>query len=179
VKALRRYVLRDGHLGAALLAFVPVGLTMVEAGAGGLALVGAAVATSLAMVPDYDQRVSFVSHRGVTHTLAFAVLFGLALGAVAGTLAEAGGIAVSGSFAVLDYEVASLQAFGFLMGTFTMLSHLAADALTPSGVPLVWPLSDYRFSLGLVKADNAVANNGLLVAGLAGSLLWGRALLGI
>lgn len=152
---------------------------MVEAGAGGLAVVGAGVAASLAMVPDWDQRVSFVSHRGVTHTLLFAIGFGLVVGTLAGALGDAGGIAVDASFAVGDYEVGSLQTFGFFMGTFTMLSHLAADALTPSGVPLLWPLSDYRFSLGLVKADNVLANYGLLLAGLAGSLLWARSLLGV
>lgn len=172
-------MLKDGHLGAALLAFVPVGVTLVEASLGGLALVGAALTASLVMMPDYDQRLPFVSHRGVTHTLAFALLFGLALGAVAGTLGEAGGLAVSGSFVVFDYEVASLRAFGFFLGTFTVLSHLAADALTPSGVPLLWPLSDYRVSLDLVTADSTLANYGLLLAGLGGSLLWARALLGI
>lgn len=170
---------RDGHLGAALLAFVPIGLTMMEAGAGGLALVWAAVAASLTMVPDHDQRVPFVSHRGVTHTLLFAVGFGLAVGAVTGAFAEAGHIQVGPSFVVLDHRVGPLQTVGFVVGTVTVLSHLAADALTPAGVPLLWPLSDHRFSLGLVAADDVLANYGLFLAGLAGSYLWGRALPGL
>jgi inner membrane protein len=161
------------------LTFVPVGLTMVEAGAAGLAVLGAALAVVMAMVPDYDQRVGFVSHRGVTHTLPFAVAFGFAVGAVAGTVGAAGGIAVEGSFTAFGYEVATLQSFGFFVGTLTMVSHHAADALTASGVPLFWPLSDYRFSVNLMNADSSLGNYALLVAGTGGSLLWARALLAV
>jgi inner membrane protein len=59
-----------------------------------------------------------------------------------------------------------------------MASHLASDALTPAGVPLLWPLSDRRYSLDVVRADSTVGNYGLLVAGVAASLSWAWPLVG-
>lgn len=170
---------RDGHLGAALLAFAPLGLALTRTGAVGMAALGAALAVGLAMVPDYDQRVPGIAHRGVTHTLAFAFAFGLAVGTAAGAFGEATGVELSGSMTLYGLELVSLQSYASLVGTVAVLSHLAADALTPSGVPLLYPLSDRRFSLALVTADDAVANYALLVGGAAGSLLWARGLLGV
>lgn len=181
-------VLRDGHLGAALLAYAPVGLALVDTGTLALAAVGLSVAVSLTMVPDYDQRVGFVSHRGVTHTLLFAVLVGVLVGGAAGVLGGAVGLTIEGPVApfgvaapgsVLGVDLAPLAVFGFLVGTLTTLSHLGADVLTPSGVPLLWPLSDYRFSLGLFTADTTAANYGLLVAGVLATLGWASALFGV
>jgi inner membrane protein len=48
-------------------------------------------------------------------------------------------------------------------------SHLLADALTPMGVNVFWPLPADRFSLSLARADNTVANYGLLFLGAAAS----------
>lgn len=181
-------MLRDGHLGAALLVYAPVGLELVDAGTLALAATGLAVAISLTMVPDYDQRVGFVSHRGVTHTLLFAVLVGVLVGGAAGALGDAVGVGIEGPIALFGVavperafgaELAPLAVFGFLVGTLTTLSHLAADVLTPSGVPLLWPLSDYRFSLGLFTADTTAANYGLLVAGVLATMAWASALFGV
>jgi membrane-bound metal-dependent hydrolase YbcI (DUF457 family) len=36
------------------------------------------------------------------------------------------------------------------------LSHLAADAITVGGVPLLMPFSKHRFSLGLMKTGHAM-----------------------
>jgi inner membrane protein len=168
---------RDGHLGAALLSYVPVGVALAAVDAIGVAALGAALAASMATVPDYDQRVPGISHRGVTHTLGFALAFGVGVGAAAGALGTAAGVSVEGSLAMYGLRVAALSTFGFLLGTLTTLSHLAADALTPAGVPLLWPLSDHRFSLDLVTADSTLANYLLLVAGVVASLSWAWPLL--
>lgn len=70
-----------------------------------------------------------VGHRGVTHS-ALAVLACFALLAGMGMGWGAAPVAVG------------------------YLSHLAADALTPSGVPLLWP-SRRRFTLGLCETGSA------------------------
>jgi len=59
-----------------------------------------------------------------------------------------------------------LVPFAGFVGAFGVGTHLLADALTPSGVPLFWPLSRRRVSLGLVQADNRLANWGLLGLGV-------------
>jgi inner membrane protein len=107
------------------------------------------------MLPDYDHRIPGLSHRGPTHTLAFAGLVG----------AAGAGVGV-GLATVLGGGRATLVPFGFAIGALAVLAHLLADALTPAGVPLLWPLSGHDFSLSLTRADNTVANYVLLAVGV-------------
>jgi inner membrane protein len=148
-------VYRRGHLGASLLAFAPVGAALVLADRPDLALGGGGVVLWLSMLPDADHRIPGLTHRGSTHTLAFAALVG-AVGAGAGA-----GLAV-----VVDGGRGTLVPFGFAVGALAVLAHLLADALTPAGVPLLWPLSGRSFSLSLTRADNTVANYVLLAVGV-------------
>jgi len=147
---------RTGHWGTALLVYAPVGTALLWGGFEGAALVGGAGVLALARLPDYDQRVPFVSHRGVTHTLAFALAVGAVVGG--GGLALAEGIGVTNALA--------LGGFGALVGTLSVLSHLLADALTPAGITPFWPLSSANYSLRLARADNTLANYGLFAAGV-------------
>jgi inner membrane protein len=148
-------VYRRGHLGASLLVFAPVGAALVLADRPDLALGGGGVVLWLSMLPDADHRIPGLSHRGPTHTLAFAALVG-AVGAGAG----------AGLAAVLDGGRATLVPFGFAIGALAVLAHLLADALTPAGVPLLWPLSGRDLSLSVARADNTVANHALLALGV-------------
>jgi len=148
-------VYRRGHWGVSLLVFAPVGFVLVYVGRPDLAFLGGAAMLWLAMLPDWDHRVPFLSHRGPTHTLAFVLLVG-AVGAGAG----------AGLATVLDGGRTTLVAFGFGIGALAILAHLLADALTPSGVPLLWPLSGRDFSVYLTRADNTLANYVLLAVGV-------------
>jgi inner membrane protein len=85
---------------------------------------------------------ALVGHRGITHS-ALAVILGTAV------------LAISG----LDQPVAPLV-LGYL-------SHLAADALTPSGVPFLWP-SRRRFTLNLCRTGSAVEIGLVAAIALAG-----------
>jgi len=147
---------RTGHYGAALLVYAPVGGALLGAGFGGAALVGGAVAVGLSGLPDVDQRIPFVEHRGATHTVGFLVLVGLAVAAA--------GVAVARATPV---EAVTVGAFGFLVGALAIGSHLLADALTPMGIAPLWPVSDAHYTLSLTRADNAVANYLLLGLGVA------------
>lgn len=147
---------RKGHLGVALIVFAPVGALLVAAGTSELAYLSGVAMLWLAMLPDVDHRLPGVSHRGVTHTLAFALLVGGAFGA-------------TGAFAAVRLRLADpvvVGVFGFGLGFVTVLAHLVADLLTPAGVPILWPLSSRRYSLELVRASNRTANYLLLVAGV-------------
>jgi inner membrane protein len=148
-------MLREGHWGVALCSYAPVGWALLNVRPG-LALAGGAGVLALARLPDVDLRLPFVAHRGPTHTLAFALAVGAAL---------AGATSLIAGRLPPSLDAPWLVTFAAFVGAFGVGTHLAADALTPSGVPLLWPLSGRRFSLGLVRADHAVANWGLLALG--------------
>ncbi|MBX0323052.1 metal-dependent hydrolase [Halomicroarcula sp. F13] len=147
---------RPGHYGAALLAYAPLGLGLILLDAPGLAVAGGALSLVLAPVPDYDQRVPFVSHRGVTHTLLFAVVVGLLLGGAGWLVGSASGVATA----------TRLAAFGLVVGLTGIVSHLLADVVTPAGIAPFWPLSGKNYTLGLTRADNTVANYLVLALGV-------------
>lgn len=142
-----------GHWGASLLLYAPVAFALAPTYPG-LAVAGGVGVLALAQFPDVDHRLPLVAHRGVTHTLPFAALVGVA--------AWAGAYAVEGALGV-GSEYAPFAAF---VGAFGICCHLAADVITPMGVPLLWPLSGRRFTLSVVYADNTLANYLLLGAGL-------------
>ena len=152
---------REGHVGAALLVYAPLGTWLAGTGYPGAALLGAATMIAFASVPDVDERLPLVAHRGVTHTFLFALAFGGALGLV--------GLQFATAVPKGSWGPTTPARFGFLLGTLSVLTHVAADALTPMGVAPLWPLSRSRISLSLTRAANPVANYALLVAGVLAS----------
>lgn len=147
-------MLKSGHYGAALLLYAPVGFVLLSMDPVA-ALVGGVGVLALARVPDYDLHVPWVPHRGPTHSILFLLLFAGALGGAAFAVAE--------HYGLDPYPIVHLAV---VVGTVAVGSHLLADAITPYGVPLLWPLSDRRFSLDLALSTNPIANYGLLVVGV-------------
>jgi inner membrane protein len=147
---------RLGHYGAALVVYAPLGLALLLADRPTLSVGGGVVSLALATLPDIDQRLPGVSHRGVTHTLAFAV----AVGGVVGV----GGFLVGQSLGV--GRALALAVVGFVVGTSAICSHLLADVITPMGITPWWPLSGRHYTLGLTRADNTLANYTLLGLGV-------------
>jgi len=120
-----------------------------------LALIGGLISLGLAMAPDQDQRVPGIKHRGITHTVHFALLVGTLLAAVFGGIGFTRGVGTA----------ALTATYGFVIGFGTISSHIAADALTPMGIE---PFRNgRRYSFDLVKAANPVANYLLLAFGVA------------
>lgn len=154
-----------GHVGVSLTAYAPVGFWLFRTGDERAALAGGAVVLALATLPDCDNSLSFLDHRGPTHSLLFALLVGLVLGLVAG-IAAPGTASRAGS-----------AEFWFATGAFAVLAHLVGDVITPKGVAPFWPLSDRRYSLRITPARDPRANNVLLGVGLlvtaGGMLLFG------
>lgn len=141
---------RAGHYGVALLVYTPVGVALAVGGQSGVAVAGGGVVLVLTPLPDYDQRVPFVKHRGVTHTLLFAGLVGVGTGGTAMALTD----------------TPALAALGFGLGALAVLAHLLADVLTPAGIRPLWPLSSRTYSLSLTTAANPVANYLLFALGV-------------
>ena len=154
---------RKGHLGVSLLVFAPVGYALLRRGEVSLAFLAGAVMLGLSTLPDVDHRLPGVTHRGVTHTIGFALLVGAATGAV--------GFAFDPAPAPTESELA---VFGALVGALGILAHLLGDVLTPMGVRPFWPLSRRSYSLRVTRADNALANNALFALGVfaAAASVW-------
>lgn len=144
-------MMRIGHYGAAMLAYAPVVVLMDPVGPG-VAVVGLAATLGTARLPDLDQSIPFVPHRGPTHTL----WFGLVLGVFGAVTANT----------VLPRADVRLLGLATILPTLGVLSHLAADALTPAGVRPCWPLWSRSVSVSLVRAENGTANRLLFGAGL-------------
>lgn len=159
---------RTGHYGVSLLVFAPVGAALVAAGRPVVAAVTGATMLWLAGLPDLDHRVPGLAHRGVTHTLAFALLVGLVFAGLGVAVGGRAGVAVAPT---------TLGAAGLALGLLTVGAHLLGDLLTPMGVALLWPLSDRRFSLDVTPADSRLWNYGLFAAGLFVTAVAGAAVL--
>lgn len=148
---------RLGHQGAALVGYAPLGSTLLLLGRPTIAVVGGGVSLALASLPDVDHRLPGVQHRGVTHTVGFALAVGAAVGALGWLLGRGVGAGAAAEFG----------AIGFAVGTTVILTHLLADVITPMGITPFWPVSDRHYTFGLCRADNTVANYALLGLGIA------------
>ncbi|MFO8114541.1 MAG: metal-dependent hydrolase [Halorubrum sp.] len=146
-----------GHVGIALLAYAPVAGATLAIGEPDLTFLGGALSVAAATLPDADHRLP-ISHRGPTHTLAFAVTVGLLAGALAAV-----------ALAVGDAGRGLPQwAPAFVGGavTLSLCSHIAGDAITPMGIRPFRPLSTAHYSLDLTPAKNPRANWAFLVVGV-------------
>ena len=148
---------RPGHYGAALVFYAPIALIASSLGFTSIAVLGGVVVTALAMIPDYDMRVPLIKHRGPTHTVWFALLMGFIGATTGGVLGSSAGI-----LAVLGFG-----AFGFFIATTVVVSHIAADALTPMGVKPFAPVQTQKYTYNVAKASNPIANYVLLGIGVA------------
>ncbi len=141
---------RRGHLGLSMLAifgsFSVLGIRDMEALFAGL------VALALSTVPDMDMRMG-MRHRGVTHSLGFAVLLGILTGAM---------FLYMGLPALL----------GFLAGFGGVALHIVGDMLTYRPITPMWPLSGRRIALRLFRSNSRLANGLASAAGSAALLYY-------
>lgn len=154
---------KAGHTGAALLTFSPLGFALVAFGEGELALLCGLSMAVMAMVPDVDRALPFIEHRGITHTIPFALAFGVVVGAV--------GVVVGTSIGRIPYT--ALGTLGFVVGTLSVITHIAADSITPMGVKPYWPISRRHHTFGIVPANDPFANYLLLLLGVSSTVVLG------
>lgn len=163
---------RGGHLGLALLSFAPLAYLLASINAWRLTGYLGVVVLVAAGLPDWDLRIPLLTHRGSTHTLAFAFVVGIATAVVVDALVAS---SLTGSLpllaieivgADLGYPLRTAHGLGFVVGVLGVGSHLVGDVLTPAGVPLLWPLSAEKYSLKVVNSANERANQLLELAGL-------------
>ncbi|MHC3438303.1 metal-dependent hydrolase [Natrialbaceae archaeon A-gly3] len=148
---------RAGHAGVSMAAYAPLGVGVALTWDVSVAAAGLGAAVALSTLPDVDQVLSTVDHRGPTHSLPFAVFVGVALAAATAVLSGPLGLSPS----------TGLLAFAFVVGVLSILTHLLADVITPMGIRPFWPVSDRHYTLEITPAANPVANYLLLSIGLA------------
>ncbi len=151
-----------GHVGVGLLAYAPIAAVVIEAGEPGLALFGGGLAVAFATLPDADQSLP-IPHRGPTHTVAFAVVTGVVLALFAAVSIVVGALA---GVTVLAAAPGWTPAFVGAVVTITLLSHVAADSITPMGIQPFRPFSDAHLTFDLTPAKNPRANYLLLAVGV-------------
>lgn len=147
---------RSGHYGAALILYAPLGIAVAVLSSLEVALVAGAATLALTVLPDYDQRIPGLDHRGPTHTVGFALLVAAATGSVGWFLGAGVG----------PFGPPSGGVIGAAVGLVATLAHLAADAITPAGIRPFWPVSGREYRAGWVTAANPVANYVLLGVGV-------------
>ena len=143
----------QGHVGAAAIAYAPLGAWLATTGAQRLAVVGLLVAVSLSTAPDVDQHLP-IAHRGATHT----VWFVAAGTVVAGLAGYAGATLVATDASLAGTTVGAAAAIA-------LISHLVADVLTPMGIRPFEPVSSVSYTFELVYSKNRRANRVLLAGG--------------
>jgi inner membrane protein len=147
---------REGHYGVALVAYAPVVFVLLAVGYDTLVVLGGVVVVGGAMVPDLDQRIPGVTHRGPTHTVWFALATGLVVGILGASMGWSRGI-----LAALGTGL-----FGLFVGVLAIVAHILADMLTPAGVRPFEPLRDETYTLNVSRAANPITNYLLLAAGI-------------
>lgn len=148
---------RLGHLGVALLAYAPAGTVLSVAGEGALTLVGGLVALAFATLPDADEFLP-IAHRGPTHSIVFVVAAALVVAALTGAAA-----ALLGGRTLLVGTVCGGVA------ALSLVSHIAADSVTPMGIKPFWPLSERHYTFELIYSKNQRINRLLFLAGIGAS----------
>lgn len=168
---------RSGHWGMALLFYSPVvsGALTADTTTLPLVIAGVVLTSSLCMLPDIDQNLPLVKHRGITHTIWFALLVGVTLGGGAFVVTQGAGQSVFGQWiqgeTLLGSPLAVTVGWFFgVTGVLVVVSHLAGDWLTKMGIRPWSPVSTHKHRLGITSADSLIANSVLYLLG-AGTAL--------
>lgn len=157
---------RAGHFGVSIGLYAPIAASLIGRGQVTLALAGGVIVAWLTMLPDVDHRLPLISHRGPTHSLAFALAVGGAVGLLVDVVvAPVFGDLGAAGWAVLPGLYGGLATFSAAVATLTILAHLLADVITPMGIRPFWPVSDWSVTLDITPAKNPTANYLLLAAG--------------
>jgi membrane-bound metal-dependent hydrolase YbcI (DUF457 family) len=149
---------KEGHMGVSLLLGSPVALVLLLQGyiTSGFGYI--LVVMLLSSYPDIDLRTDGLSHREFTHT----VWFGLLIGSILSFISLL--IVIQGTIInyYLDPSLFPLVMLG--AGLSGIIFHTAGDVVTPAGVQILPPFID-KVGFGLFRADNKIANVGLLTIG--------------
>ena len=164
---------RSGHWGLAMLWYSPVvfGALSTDLRTFPLVIAGTVLVSGLCMLPDLDQRLPLVKHRGITHTIWFALLVGVILGGSAFLMVNIAGHSAFGQWIPSERVLGSPLAItvGWFFGgtgVLVVISHLFGDWLTKMGIRPYSPIWRHKHRLGITHADSWIWNSVLYVIGV-------------
>lgn len=186
---------RHGHLGIALLTLAPTTYILASAEHVAIAVLVALGILTIEPLPDRDQWIPGLSHRGTSHSFTAATIVGIVcagLGWVFGhyvtvpfaewvqsraTETDIAMVATVGEqLTILD--PATLSGVGFAVGAGGICVHLAGDIITTSGIQPFLPFSHQRISLSGLRADSTIANTIFLLLGITAIAIVGFLFIG-
>lgn len=116
-------------------------------------LIGLYILWQFAMLPDFDQNISFFNHRGVSHTFIFA--FGVGVFSYYGVYYSHEFINQYTNMTTIGTESWAILISTSIAGAYTL--HIIGDMLTKGGgfsVKPFWPLSSWNGSIGSLKYNS-------------------------
>jgi inner membrane protein len=167
---------KRGHDGLNALLYAPIAVLTTFFLSIELTIIGGVLFIGVARLPDTDRHFDSsmdtnrtelleyipITHRGLTHTIWFAV----ATGGILAPLA----VLLTNMFPQNVPQTTALI-YGFLTGTGGVLTHLLGDFITPTGIKPFTPISKNKYTLNICDADNKLANYGFLLTGGTAVLL--------
>lgn len=158
-------MLRKGHIGIALIVYSFVAYYLISIGQIGLAIIGFFVMIPFAMIPDKDHLIPGMKHRGQSHSIIAAFIFGLILITPLILLMVFTAVVIPQAILLFIFGIAVL---GFI-------THILGDSATKRGTYPFKPFSNRRLRLPVtIRAENAYANIILWIFGwffFVGSIL--------
>lgn len=163
---------RKGHIGLALLVSAPfallIGLLLNPRWS--LIVVGAGLLAD--RIPDQDQQLPFISHRGITHTATFGIIASFVLAASFTATATITQPSSAFDVGLLENVTNNLLLFAISLLGFALgfIAHLIGDMLIEAydyAVTPYWPFSSKPVALGWASAESKpLWNWGLLLLGV-------------
>jgi len=152
-----------GHTG---LTLILVSLLMLPFGNNEYALFVILLSAGLSALPDIDMEwrksVNFIHHRGVTHSIFFAFLAGVALGALF----------------YFAFQTYMWTLVGFASAFLGVVSHLIGDTFTYHRFKPLWPIRHDEIAFKLCAASDRSVNDGLMTVGVITFVLYYLAVTG-
>lgn len=158
-----------GHYGIAMLLYSPILFIFTLQDFFLLGLVGVLAVFLLSRTPDIDYYIPLITHRGITHTIWFAVVIGFLLSMPFDS---------TGSITLFGHPV-PYRLIAFTFGSYSVITHIIGDSLTPSGVRPFMPFIMTRYSMTIVRSGSNIGNGiffvigclSLLCAAIAGGII--------
>jgi inner membrane protein len=154
----------EGHIGIAVILYLPLGFTLLVTGVPGVALAGGIVVVVAAVLPNVSYHIDHMDDRGFTHSVWFLLLVTVGLGLLGAGIGMTNGI----------LWTIGLGLFGFVLGLLTLLTHLAVDIVTGDGIRPYNPVYDKEYEFAVVEQGERRAkltNHGLFAVAILGTLV--------
>jgi inner membrane protein len=163
---------KNGHRGLSLFLSAPIVAILLLLDLPVLGIFFCVSVFILASLPDIDLKISSIKHRGITHTVWFALFSGIVY-----AILVSGIVSITGSKNVLlqQFSVSYIYLVVFVFGTgFSgVLFHLLGDIITPMGVNMFSRQTNDAVSFNLLLAKNEVANDSAFALGVIGLVFTG------